>query len=228
MDVNALVYDIEITNAIPDRDGSTIEGIQYCKGWGDHAGMGIATLCAWDCQNHLPLVYCADNLDDFGRNIQNFNTLVSFNGIGFDNKLLAANGINIANGHCYDILREIWVAEGLNPDKFSPRTHGGYGLDRCGEVNFGMRKTGDGAMAPINWQRGMIGNVISYCLVDVMLTRRLFLKIVANEGVITNPKTGGTVRLRMPDLAPQPSAAIEQELLLDVRQQRPTAVEEGE
>ncbi len=43
-----LIYDIEIRNAIPDRNGATEPGVQYCEGWEDHRGMGIAVIGCYD------------------------------------------------------------------------------------------------------------------------------------------------------------------------------------
>jgi len=46
--MNTIIYDIEIAKAIPSKSEPKEEGVEYCKGWGDHAGMGIACLCAHD------------------------------------------------------------------------------------------------------------------------------------------------------------------------------------
>jgi hypothetical protein len=37
---NIIVYDAEIKNAIPNKDGHIDHGITYCKGWHDHAKGG--------------------------------------------------------------------------------------------------------------------------------------------------------------------------------------------
>src|SRR3990167_9078166 len=37
--IRALIYDLEIKRAIPDKHGASIPGIKYCAGWHDHAAM---------------------------------------------------------------------------------------------------------------------------------------------------------------------------------------------
>ena len=62
---SVLVYDIEIVNAIPDREGIKKEGVEYCEGWGDHAGMGISVIGAYDALEDRYRVFCEDNGNDF-------------------------------------------------------------------------------------------------------------------------------------------------------------------
>lgn len=125
--------------------------------------------------------------------------LVGFNNIRFDNAVIAATkeiGLAIAEERCYDILREVWAATGLGPD-FDRKTHGGYGLDAMCATNFGSKKSGNGALAPVLWQKGQIGEVIDYCLNDVRLTKQLFDKIL-KDGLLTCPKSSNTLSLRNP------------------------------
>lgn len=184
-----LVYDIEIIKAIPDRYGEPVPGIDYCEGWEDHANMGIAVVGAWDGEADRYRVFCGDNLAEFGKLCATHYPLVSFNGLRFDNVVLSHSGIELPIIRCYDILDDIWRAIG----GFSK----GYGLDPCCAANFGIHKTGNGAMAPVLWQQGKIGEVIDYCLNDVALTKRLFERICA-VGTITDPTNGGTLRLSGP------------------------------
>lgn len=196
-----LIWDIEILNAIPERDGSRpyeAEGIKYAGGFLDHANLGIACIGVWDYVSEMPMVFCADNLDEFVKMADSYDVVVGFNSINFDSRVLYAANVGFSvSGTQYDILRELWISDGLDPENFNPRTHGGYGLDACSQVNFGIGKSGNGAMAPVDWQRGKIGSVISYCLRDVMLTKALFDQIW--KGVeIKNPKTGRWAKLPNP------------------------------
>ena len=81
----------------------------------------------------------------------------------------------------------------MNPDKFYWKTHGGFGLDAVCEANDLGGKTGHGALAPVQWQRGEISAVINYCLMDVKLTKELF--DLCQKGEVVNPK-GGKMTLR--------------------------------
>jgi len=187
-----LVYDLEIVRAIPPRPpGKQIAGIEYCKGWDDHENMGISVLCAYDYATDRFRVFTAENLLEFEELAANRIPLVGFNNIRFDNKVIRANGIKIADMASYDLLREMWNAARLDPDKFSP-SHGGFSLDKTAEVNLGHKKTGSGELAPVLWQENRIGEVIDYCLEDVRLTRNLFDRIL-DQGYLRNPKNPDTV-----------------------------------
>lgn len=188
MKPSVIFYDLEIEKAIPPRDGRLISGIEYCKGWDDHANMGIAVLCVYDFANERPIVICKDNLSQFVSLIAQADYLVGFNNYKFDNRVIhASTGIHLPGHKCVDLLREIWKAEGLDPDRYDPKTHGGLSLDAICTVNLDRGKSGNGADAPIWWQRGQIGKVVSYCLLDVMLTMHLWRKIV-NTGEVIDPR----------------------------------------
>lgn len=182
----ALVYDIEISRAIPPKSGQLEAGVDYCEGWHDHAGMGVAVVGCYDYLHDQYRVFCGDNIAGFVDLLLDRSPLVGFNNISFDNAVLRAAGYfppDLTEDHCYDILREVWVAEGLGT-VFSPKTHGGYGLDKLCMLNFGVGKSGNGAIAPIEWQRGEVGSVVDYCLRDVWLTKRLFDIVLAGYPIV--------------------------------------------
>ena len=208
-----LVYDCEIINAIPSRNEPEQVGISYCNGWRDFANMGISVIGAYDYATDRNRVFCVDNFDEFAA-LARERTPVAFNGHAFDDQLVRANGIEIEG--TYDMLVEVWAGIGLGPqfnprthggytddtapderDEFNPRTHGGYGLDPICEANFGMRKTGNGALAPILWQQGKRGAVIDYCMNDVAMEAHLLDHII-KVGWIVCPKTGKTIVVRRP------------------------------
>lgn len=199
--LNALVYDIEIVKAIRGKDEALIEGIEYCAGWGDHANMGISVVGVHDLLTGQYRVFCSDNLSEFFALAGNRELLISFNGVGFDNEVLKHFGElpkenykgQPDHHHYYDILREVWLCKGLSPDKFYWKTHGGFGLDAICSANGLGSKTGHGALAPVQWQRGEIGSVIDYCLQEVHLTSELFK--LCQVWPINSPK-GGTLKLR--------------------------------
>jgi hypothetical protein len=57
----ALVYDLEIIKAIPERDGSRLDGYDYCEGWHDHANMGVSVIGAFDYVEQRYRVFCWSN-----------------------------------------------------------------------------------------------------------------------------------------------------------------------
>ena len=189
--INAIVYDIEIIKAIPNKGEPLIEGIEYCKGWHDHAGMGVSVIGVYDFVEDRYRVFCKGNFVEFFGLTVNRKYLVSFNGVGFDNKVLNNQwtGFNEkwqmpVDGQ-YDLLQEIWSAYG---QRFK-----GSGLDAMCSANGLGGKTGHGSLAPVMWQRGQMGAVIDYCLQDVKLTKELFL--LSQRGPLKSP-AGGELNLR--------------------------------
>ena len=197
--MNTIIYDIEIAKAIPSPNSYCEKGIKYCSGWADHARMGISVICCYDYQYDRYRVFCDDNKEEFMALVNDRGPLcVGFNNIPFDNAVIAATPGWLApnDAMCYDLLREIWIASGLEPT-FNRKTHGGVGLAAVCEKNFNTSKSGNGALAPVDWQRGKYGTVIDYCLNDIRLTKQLFDLVLAGKPVI-NPKTGAELTLRMP------------------------------
>lgn len=203
---NYLVYDLEIIKAVPEKGGVKpleAEGIQYCDGWHDHQNMGISVIGAYDSKDDRYRVFCADNFKEFFELADARDVLVSFNGIGFDNKVLLAAGvfrqIDIeADFVFYDILAELWNANGLRRE-FTYPTHIGFGLDAVAMANFGQKKSGNGALAPVEWQQGKIGSVIDYCLNDVKLTKRLFDRILETGGLRDPREPGRFMEMKRPE-----------------------------
>lgn len=187
-----IVLDVEIKKAILGRGETPIEGIEYCKGWRDFEGMGIACVCTYDINTHLSRAFRFDE-EDQKHAFENYisgEPTAGFNTRRFDNTLLHHHGVDVEKigGEHYDILEEIWIALGLNPDKFYPKTHGGWGLDAVCQATLGIAKTGHGALAPVWWQQGKQGKVIDYCLNDVWMEAQLLQWIIGNGWVTRDGK----------------------------------------
>ncbi|OYV66941.1 MAG: hypothetical protein B7Z74_10325, partial [Deltaproteobacteria bacterium 21-66-5] len=162
-----IVYDLEIEKCVPPANGRREDGVAYCEGWHDHAGMGISVVCAYDLGERRTRVFCRDNLSAFQDLLARADLRVGFNNLGFDDKVLAANGISVPpEDKAFDLLREMWLSAGLGPE-FDASTHAKFGLDRTARANLGEGKTGHGELAPEQWQRGKVGSVIDYCIADV-------------------------------------------------------------
>lgn len=205
--MKALVYDIEIKKAIPDKNGRRDPNVQYCDGWHDHANMGVSCIGAYEYATDRYRVFCDDNKEEFFQAVADADLLVSFNGIAFDNQVIAKCWGGVLPGEKnYDLLVEIWTAAGLGP-KFQYPSHVGYGLDDTCSRNFGTKKSGNGALAPIHWQQGKYGSVIDYCLNDVRLTKQLFDHVLESRAVIS-PKDGRELSLVHPYPAPADKLAV--------------------
>lgn len=181
-----LIYDLEIKKAIPERNKSRFPHIEYCESWDDHKNMGVSVIGVYDMATKRYRVFMEDNFEEFEKLAANTDCLVGFNNLRFDNRVLAAIGIKLPKERCYDLLIEIWRSLGLG-STFNYLTHGGYGLDAMAYANFRSKKTGNGALAPVWFQRGEIGAVVDYCLTDVHLTHRLLERVI-NCGYLFNPK----------------------------------------
>lgn len=200
--MKVLVYDIEIAKAICGRNEERLPNVEYCDGWHDHEGMGISVVGAMEIEDFrlpIPHVYCQDNRKEFQAAINSADALVTFNGVKFDDVVLRKVwGIDIPEGQSVDILREMWIADGLDPDRFSPKTHGGYSLDATAQANGIGGKSGHGALAPVQWQRGEYGSAIDYCLRDVWLTATLALLTRAMEPLVHPKDPTRKIRPRWP------------------------------
>lgn len=181
----ALIFDTEIINAIPPKDGDYLKGISYCKGWYDFKGMRLACLCAYDMKNNRVLVYGEDDISEFQAVIDDADYCVGYNNISFDNKLLLANGITIPSHKTIDLC-----------DLLIKQCKTRYKLNDLCRVNFDVEKTEDGALAPVLWQRGEYFRVLRYCFNDVKMTAKLYRQIRDRQSILC-PKTGQTFAVTM-------------------------------
>lgn len=190
-----LIYDIEIMKAIPDRNGQRLPGIEYCNGWGDHTNMGVSVICAYDYDTGRYRVFCKDSLAEFASLARASTPIVGFNSVSFDDKVLAANGLVVTTG--YDLLVELWKAAGLAPT-WGGSSHAGFGLDAVSKANGFSGKTGNGALAPVQWQRGEVGQVIDYCLEDVRQTKQVLDRVLSRGWLFDPRNSGSRLQVRRP------------------------------
>lgn len=177
-----IVVDAEIKKGILGRNDAPIPGIEYCGGWRDFAGMGISVVCTFHVETRLTRVFLEEDFDELKVYLASDAT-GGFNTRRFDLPLLEQHGIQVEQEPHFDALEKIWIALGLDPDRFSPRTHGGWSLDNIMTATFGLQKSGHGAMAPVWWQQGRRGKVVDYCCRDVWLEGKLIEHILAGRPV---------------------------------------------
>ena len=193
-----LLYDVEIERPVPDdRHRDREPGIEYCNGWKDYTGMGVAVACAWDGHENAYRVFLKDNLYELQNLIDRHSRVVGFNNHRFDDPLMRAHGVMIPDEKSYDLLTEILRANGNG--RFSPNACAGYGLDAVARANLerGKGKSGSGDLAPVLWQRGCRGAVIDYCMRDVYLLKSLMDCVIGDGGLIC-PRSGQFIRVRGP------------------------------
>ena len=166
-----LFYDVEIARCIPDKYGDNDPKYQYCGGWHDYTGMGIACIGVYTPKCGYQ-IFIQSDLEKFQALIDDADEIIGFNSISFDDRLLAAHGIRIKTS--YDLLCEVRVASGQPPHYTLGQTRGGYSLERLAQANLGRGKSGNGELAPQLWQDGKYTAVFDYCLDDVKLMVELW------------------------------------------------------
>lgn len=194
---NSWCFDLEIINAILNKDQVPEPGIRYCQGWSDHSGMGVSVLVAAKVDGTDLQVFTADPtfkparpMWEFQQLIAEADLMIGHNSRSFDAKVLSANGIAIPVKKHLDFFHEVKLATKNHFPK-------GYKLEllspRCG----GPGKTESGALAPYMWQRGEKDRVMEYCKNDIVMTRAVARYYMLNGASI--PDLSGTlIRLRTP------------------------------
>lgn len=175
-----LVYDIEIKNAIPAKGEDRLPGIEYASGWEDHKGMGISVIACYDAKTKQMRLFDESTLTVFRKLCDERAPICGYNILHFDNKLLAAHGVNLDAAKCYDLHAEVMDALGGRRVK----------LDDLAAANGVGSKTMKGALAPIEWQMGRYMRVADYCAQDVYLTTDL-LRLVHRQGWLWHPYEEG-------------------------------------
>lgn len=165
------------------------------NGWKDHHLMGVSVLVIFDYRTMRYRIFGDANIEEAISILNTYDIVVGFNTVGFDWKLLRATYPMLYQttyakrvSKDFDILREIWISLGLDPDNFNGKTHGGYKLDHVAEETVQLRKTGDGANAPKLYQQGLLFELIDYCVQDVKIEKELFEFAVRNKFVRRNGK----------------------------------------
>jgi len=185
-DLTILVYDLEIKNLIRSSKEPQLPNRTYAYGWGDHKGMGISYLCAYDYGEGRYRVFDDSNKRDFERLLVD-HLLVTFNGKRFDDPVVEACWeIDMSKNDKYDLMEEI-------PKRIS--------LDKLATANLRMSKSGHGKDAPLWYQDGHHASVIDYCLQDVKVTKDL-LALVCKYGWLLHTN-GEKMTVRHPGVKPQ-------------------------
>lgn len=186
-----IIYDLEIQNLVPPRDGERLHDFKYCAGWTDYVGMGFACAAIYDTARGEYRIFDEFMLDDLKNRLDRTDVVVGYNILRFDNNVLAPFDIVIPEKKSYDLLAEIARAAG------TPNDFKGLSLNAVCEANFKTQKTGDGADAPKLYQQKRFGELFDYCLADVRLTKKLFDRVM-EMGHIINPRNNQWIRVNRP------------------------------
>lgn len=179
--IDHVVVDIEIQKTIEETP----------SGWEATDKLGVAVACLWEYKTQRMRVYGPNDVPALRERLLKADRISGYNIFNFDYPVIwgidKKSWINnnqvgpLEDGYfkgrlfskTNDILRRIWIAKGLDPDKFSPSTHGGVSLDKVAMATLGACKIGHGADAPVWYQQNNIQKVVNYCADDVALERDL-------------------------------------------------------
>lgn len=136
-------------------------------GWNAVEKFRVALAVTWD-SGHGSRVWYEDDVARLLAEAANFDPIVTFNGEGFDFKVLSAYGdVSHLYAKSADLLAAIGRRAGFRVK-----------LDSLAQATLGRSKTGSGAESVEWWRSGdpvLRQKVVDYCTRDVELTRDLYL-----------------------------------------------------
>jgi hypothetical protein len=211
------VFDLEIATPVPTGSNGRDD-------WSKAHLCGISTLVMWPMHAQFPFLYLLDNArlprvfltEDWGRKTwEGLDGVVSWNGAGFDNRLIKQAAPDIYAAYkamkhvdlmaiCAALLVGVPVSKlaGGVPEDWQKSllppgggfANQGWGLEDCAKATLGaafvkLQSDVSGAGAPKAWQAGRYSEVATYCIGDVALTRLLYLHAWFN-GFIISPTKG--------------------------------------
>ena len=178
--IDHIVVDVEIqktVESLPNR-------------WDDTHLMRVAVAVVYEFQTGRYRVYGEDDVPALCDRLEVADRISGFNIWAFDYPVIWGEKRSwrhpTLGPKTNDILRRIWLGVGVDPDNFSPKTHGGYSLDNCTAATFNERKVGHGAAAPKWYQEGKWPWVVDYSLDDVRLESNLTVYAETHGHVLCN------------------------------------------
>lgn len=180
-----MVYDLEIAREVKDTPG----------GWGNPYGMTLGSAVVFDYSSNQFHFFLHDTDKPRLLEFLNGNSLISFNGLNFDTKVLLGNdrvfeplpngiGFKVTSADGKISWNELDLFTLCLKSKFEcvdlmeathKRSRGGMNLDAISKATLGDKfgKSGDGAEAPRMYKAGKYLDLLSYNLQDVRLTRQI-------------------------------------------------------
>ncbi len=190
-----VVVDVEIQKTIEETPG----------GWDATDKLGVAVACVWQYQDQRMRVYGPEDVPNLMERLTKADRISGYNIFGFDfpviwgysradwKALMQGEDKKALLSKTDDLLRQIWIALGVDPDNFVGKTHGSCKLDDIAGATLGVKKIGYGGDAPKWFQAGLIQRVVNYCADDVAIERDLTDFVERYGYVIHNGK-----QLRIP------------------------------
>jgi len=151
-------------------------------GWGNIHLMRVSVAISWSEEDGFKR-WDEDSMATFISYLSEFNRVVSFNGDGFDSRVLSRYGdVSVIKKNSFDVLADLKRRLGHR-----------LSLDSIGQATLGIGKTADGLQALRWWKEGKVDLIAEYCTQDV----KVLMNVVAhgrNNGVIKFQDKFGHVR----------------------------------
>jgi DEAD/DEAH box helicase domain-containing protein len=167
--IDHIVVDVEIQKEISEVEG----------GWAATDKLGVSCAVVYEYCSGAYLVYndSQEDLEALRERLRAAHKITGYNIWAFDFPVIFGlperERVWELAPKTNDLLRAIWESLGFNPDKFVPATHGGWGLDRVAGGTLGKLKGGSGALAPVLYKQKKVGQLVTYCIRDVLLEKEL-------------------------------------------------------
>jgi len=166
-----VVFDCEIKKEIKTQED-----------WRDFKTMGVSCLVLYDYETSRFRTFDDRNIQEGLKILSDAEILVGYNIMDFDIPLLSNTYSEIPEGlslhnqtldkelnyapFVFDILQEIW--------KKVERHSGGCKLDDIAYETLGLKKSGNGAHAPVLFKEQRYAELFDYCIQDVKIEKELF------------------------------------------------------
>jgi len=183
-EVRWVVFDVETERLFSECGGR--ERIEKENKWHE---LGLTVFGVWDSKDNRPYIYDKHTLSEGISHLESADLAVSFNGNRFD--LLVLKGllgrwIELKNN--YDIHKEI---------KSAGAPWKGSGLGATSEKTIGRGKSGNGETAPALARQGRWGQLVTYNIDDLYLTKEL-MEHIRKYGWVVGAD-GQTYKLEVPE-----------------------------
>jgi DEAD/DEAH box helicase domain-containing protein len=169
MHPNEVYYDIE-----------TQLSAEEVGGWGNAHLMLISVAVTWSPEDLFKL-WEAPTAPQLIEYLSGFESVVSFNGDGFDSRVLGYYGnIDLVSRHSFDVLVDLTRRLGHR-----------VSLDSLASATLGIGKSADGLIALQWWKEGKIEQIAEYCRQDVQVLVDIVQFGRANGLVKYSDRSGG-------------------------------------
>lgn len=155
--------------------------------------LGIAVACAQSYDGEFKDFVHDHSAGRLVNYLAAFDYVITYNGIGFDYPLLGGCFLDEYDLRAPKIIENLFKGRTIDLCKdFHEAVGARVSLNNVAIPTLNIQKSMDGGLAPSNFRKGKILEVIQYCRHDVHMTHELFKKACAGETLKVLNKEGQT------------------------------------